>query len=250
MIIIMIGGKARVGKTTLANVVAEFCVNNNFTPKMVPFAYGIKKAAELKGLTKDNNPKEYREFCQNLGESMRIKDPDHWVNEWKIKVEQIAKEEQLALQDQENLDTFKERVIIVDDCRYMNEVAAAREYNANTIFIKQGKRKLFDDEGEWRNHPSEEMANKIEVNDKNYGDVFKFKIPNDSSLVVFKKHILKNIPVWLNLLADNSKAECDCEICKSNREGRDPDPEKIIEELMDLLEKALDEEDKRYESDS
>ena len=58
MIIVMIGGKARVGKTTLANTIAEYCIENNLTPKMVPFAYGIKKAAEDKGLTKDNNPEE------------------------------------------------------------------------------------------------------------------------------------------------------------------------------------------------
>lgn len=241
----MIGGKARVGKTTLANIVAEYCVNNNFTPRMVPFAYGIKKAAELKGLTKDSNPKEYREFCQNLGESMRIKNPDHWVNEWKLKVEEIAKEEQVALNEQTNNDIpFKERIVIVDDCRYMNEIAAARDYNANTIFVKQGKRKLFEDDGEWRKHESETLANKIEENDKNYLDIFKFKIPNDSSIDVFKKHILKNIPIWFDLLADKSKIECDCELCKANRENRDPDPEKVIEELMDLLEKSLDEEDK------
>jgi hypothetical protein len=250
MIIVMIGGKARVGKTTLANIIAEYCVNNNLTPRMVPFAYGIKKAAEAKGLSKDTNPNEYRKFCQTLGESTRIKNPDHWVNEWKLKVEEIAKEEQTALNDQENLDSFKERIILVDDCRYMNEIAAARDYNATTIFIKQGKRKLFEDDGDWRNHPSEEMANSIENNDKNYTDIFKFKIPNDSSLDVFKKHAIKNIPMWLHLLADSDRLQCTCELCKANREGREPDAERVIEELMDILEKALEEEDKRDEGNS
>ena len=84
MIIVMIGGKARVGKTTLANIVAEYCLNNNLTPKMVPFAYGLKKAAESKGLSKDKNSEEYRKFCQTLGESMRIKNPDHWVESKKL----------------------------------------------------------------------------------------------------------------------------------------------------------------------
>ena len=242
MIIVMIGGKARVGKTTLANTIAEYCIENNLTPKMVPFAYGIKKAAEDKGLTKDNNPEEYRRFCQTLGEAMRTRDPDHWVGEWKKKVEQISLEEKKDLEAENPF--WKERVVIVDDCRYMNEVAMGRDYKATTIFIKQGKRKLIEDSAEWRNHPSEDMANKIESNDKNHEDVFKYKIVNDSTLDVFKKHCLKNIPMWLNLLADQNKNECTCEICKANPEGRDPDPDKILEELMDILEKALEEEDK------
>jgi len=240
MIIVMIGGKARVGKTTMANIIAEYCLNNNLTPKMVPFAYGLKKAAESKGLSKDKNSEEYRKFCQTLGESMRIKNPDHWVNEWTAAVEAIRKEEQTLLEVD---DLWKERVVIVDDCRYMNEVAKAREYGATTIFIRQGKRKLIEDQAEWRNHPSEEMANSIEDNHKDYNDVFQYKLTNDSTLDVFKKHCLKNIPTWLNLIADTSRAACDCELCKANREGREPNQDKVIQELMDLLDKALDEEE-------
>ena len=70
-----------------------------------------------------------------------------------------------------------------------------RDYKATTIFIKQGKRKLIEDSAEWRNHPSEDMANKIESNDKNHDDVFKYKIVNDSTLDVFKKHCLKNTSI-------------------------------------------------------
>lgn len=242
MIIVLVGGRARVGKTTLANVVAEYCINNNLTPRMVPFAYGIKKAAEQKGLTKDSNPTEYRDFCQTLGESMRVKDPDYWVNEWKKKVAEIEKEEQL---DMSTNDSYKERVIIVDDCRYMNEVAIGRKLGATCIFIKQGKRIIEDDKASWRDHPSEELANKVEARDKNYSDIFNIVIPNDSTLEVFKKHIIKNIPAWLNLLADGTKAECTCEICKANRENRQPDPAKVMEELLDILEKTLEEENEK-----
>lgn len=238
MIIVLIGGKARVGKTTLANVIAEYCVNNNLTPRMVPFAYGIKKAAELKGLTKDSNPKAYRDFCQTLGESMRIKNPDHWVDEWKVKVAEIEKEEQLEMQ---NNDSYKERIVIVDDCRYMNEVAIGRKLGATCIFVKQGKRIIEDDSAEWREHPSEDLANKIESKDKNYNDIFKYIIPNDSTLDVFKKHIIKNIPTWLGLLADGRKYQCNCEICKASRENREPDPVKVMEDILEILEKKLEE---------
>jgi hypothetical protein len=240
MIIVLIGGRARVGKTTVANYIAEYCLNNNLTPKMVPFAYGIKKAAELKGLTKEKNSLEYRDFCQTLGESMRISNPDHWVNEWKIKVDEIQKDETKDLQA--NPDMWKERVVIVDDCRYMNEVAIGRKYNATSIFVKQGKRKLVDDDADWRNHASEELANLVEKKDKNYDDLFKFIISNDSTLDVFKKHCIKNIPSWLGFYADGSKMECNCEICKANRENREPDQAKVMEELLDILEKALEED--------
>jgi uncharacterized protein YjhX (UPF0386 family) len=66
---------------------------------------------------------------------------------------------------------------------------------------------------------------------------------SDCSLDVFKKHCLKNIPTWLNLIADTSRADCDCELCKANREGREPNQDKVIQELMDLLDKALEEEE-------
>ena len=242
MIIVLIGGKARVGKTTLANIIAEYCVNNNLTPRMVPFAYGIKKAAELKGLTKESNPIEYRDFCQTLGESMRIQNPDHWVNEWKKRVAEIEKEEQSEIN---NNESYKERVVIVDDCRYMNEVAIGRKLGATCIFVRQGKRVLEDDSALWRNHESEDLSNKIEGKDKNYLDIFQLVIPNDSTLDVFKNHVTKNIPSWLGLLADGSKAECNCEICKANRENREPDHNKVMEELLDMLEKALEEEDNK-----
>jgi len=242
MVIVLIGGKARVGKTTLANMIAEYCINNNLTPRMVPFAYGIKKAAEQKGLTKDSDPLGYRDFCQTLGESMRIKNPDHWVNEWKIRVSEIEKEEQL---DMSTNDSYKERVVIVDDCRYMNEVAMGRKLGATCIFVKQGKRVLEDDVAGWREHESELLSNKVEGRDKSYSDIFSIVIPNDSTLDVFKKHALKNIPTWLGLLADGSKAECNCEICKANRENREPDHNKVMEELLDLLEKALEEDEEK-----
>lgn len=49
MIVIMISGQARVGKTTLSNFIAEYCVHNNLTPKIIPFALSIKKQAAIEG---------------------------------------------------------------------------------------------------------------------------------------------------------------------------------------------------------
>jgi len=249
MITVIIGGKGRVGKTTVANIIAEFSLENNLTPKIVPFAYGIKQAAKNKGLTKENNPKEYRDFCQTLGESMRVKNPDHWVNEWKARVYEIEKEETNDLLT--NPEFWKERVIIVDDCRYTNEVAAARDFNAVSIFIKQGKRIIPEDDAEWRLHPSEDLANRVDAGDKDYQEMFKYVITNDSTPNALKNHCLANISKWLKLSIDLGENDiCNCELCRARRENRDPDPEKVIDELMDILEKALEEEDKRDESNS
>jgi adenylate kinase len=250
MITVIIGGKGRVGKTTVANIIAEFALENNLTPKIVPFAHGIKEAAKAKGLTKDSNPAEYRNFCQTLGESMRVKNPDHWVNEWKKRVKEIEKEEtnDLLL----NAEFWKERIIIVDDCRYVNEVAAARDLNAVSIFVKQGKRRIIDEDAEWRMHPSEELANHIEAGNKDYLEMFKYTVTNDSTLNALKNHCLANMNKWLGLTINFSENqdECGCELCTARREDRDPDPEKIINELMDILEKALEEEDEKNEGNS
>ena len=75
----MIGGQARVGKTTLAKWISEYAYNNKYTPVIVPFAAALKEEAAKKGYTKDTNQEEYREFCQTLGSTMRQEDPDYWV---------------------------------------------------------------------------------------------------------------------------------------------------------------------------
>ena len=82
----MIGGKARVGKTTLAKWLSEYAYKEGYSPVLLPFAQALKEEAETRGYSKDKNPEEYRLFCQTLGSEMRATDSDFWVNKFKDKV--------------------------------------------------------------------------------------------------------------------------------------------------------------------
>ena len=67
MRIIQISGKGRVGKTTLAHLIAKYSLDLGFNPVILPFADAIKKMAEANGITKEADSTQYREFCQKLG---------------------------------------------------------------------------------------------------------------------------------------------------------------------------------------
>ena len=123
--------------------------------------------------------------------------------------------------------------------------------NANAVNRKKREQIIAEDDAEWRLHPSEDLANRIEAGDKDYQDMFKYIITNDSTPNALKNHCLANISKWLELSIDlGGNDTCNCELCRARRENRDPDPEKVIDELMDILEKALEEEDNNNESNS
>jgi hypothetical protein len=181
----MIGGKARVGKTTLAKWLSEYAYNEGYSPILLPFAQALKEEAETRGFSKDKNPEEYRAFCQTLGSDMRTIDSDFWVKKFKEKIKFLYEQEKKAL-DQDP-ETWHEKVVIVDDCRYMNEVAAARDLRALTVFVSHGNRVLPEDTAEWRKHESETMANSLENEDKNYSDVFNYLLRNDGTEKKYKE---------------------------------------------------------------
>ena len=119
MHIIMIAGKAGVGKTTLAKIIAAEAFEKGLIPVMQSFAKPIKDEAYSKGYTKEEFPEKYREYCQKMGAQMRKMDPDYWVNLMaNVFEKEIAKEKE-ALKEGKK---FWERCLIIDDCRYMNEL--------------------------------------------------------------------------------------------------------------------------------
>lgn len=222
------------GKTTLAKWLAEYAYNNGYTPIILPFAAAIKDEAEKRGYSKDTNPEEYRAFCQTLGSSARDEDPDFWVKRFRDKVKELYAQEQKDLAT--DPDTWHEKVIIVDDCRYMNEVAASRDIRALTIFISPGDRMLIDHGAEWRNHESEEMANRITEGHKDYKDLFHYFLRNEKTLQDFKTKCEAKFPEWFDLLAENLiENMCTCELCMSSREDREPDAETVFKDIMNLM---------------
>ena len=161
----MFSGKARVGKTHAANLIAELAFADGLRPVFLPFAKPIKDKAKSEGYTKEDNPQEYRAYCQHMGETCRAEDPDHWVNLWKEELEKIQDKELDFLR---NDTKHWEHLIIVDDCRYLNEIAMCKELDAHLCFISHGPRMLEDHYGDWREHESEEWANEVERNGQDY----------------------------------------------------------------------------------
>jgi len=160
MRIIQISGKGRVGKTTLAHFIAKYAFELGYIPVLLPFADGIKKQAAAKGITKEKDSSIYRDFCQELGATKRAEDPDYWVvKSYEAIQEYMIKE----LDNKAAKKTNYEYVIIQDDVRYMNELAFGRDLVATQIFISHGIRKLEEHKAEWRNHESEQLANKVEL---------------------------------------------------------------------------------------
>lgn len=234
MMTIMLGGQARVGKTTLAKWLSEFAYNNGYTPIILPFAAAIKDEAEKRGYSKDKNPEEYRAFCQTLGSSARSEDADYWVKRFRERVKELYAKEQKDLET--DPETWHEKVIIVDDCRYMNEVAASRDIRALTIFISPGDRMLIDHGAEWRNHESEDMANRIDAGEKDYQGVFHYFIRNEGTLAEFKEKCSKKFDEWFSILSENLVENlCTCELCMSSREDREPDAKTVFNDIMELM---------------
>lgn len=229
----MLGGKARVGKTTAANILKVIAENMGMNPTIIPFAKAIKDEATKLGLSKEDKPEIYRAFCQDLGEKKRKENPDYWVERFNEVFEKLAKEENEALED--NSKKYKERVIIIDDCRYLNEIAYGRKIGAKQVFIAHGSREIEDLKGKWRQHESEDMANKIETKEKDYDNLFEYRISNDGSMDNFVEVLSQLALILFNVIAE-SLTLCSCEVCVAQRQGRDINYDSLLLEIEELIE--------------
>lgn len=235
MITLLIAGQARVGKTTAANYIANLAKKQEYKPIILPFAQAIKDEAAANGLTKENNPEEYRKFCQSIGEGRRKENPDHWINMFKEKWLELHNKDKEAAQSTAKI--WKETVVIVDDCRYLNELNFGKSINAKTIFISRGSRVLEDQDADWRNHESEMMANLYEAGDKDYQDIFSYIVKNEGTIKDYHSKLKDRLLNWLDA-TPYSYLECDCIACQKSRKD---EKLSIDEFLMDLL--GEDEED-------
>lgn len=200
MRIFQISGMGRVGKTTLAKLIAKYTFELDYIPVLIPFADSIKKQAEQQGITKESDSSKYREFCQTLGASRRKEDPDYWV----VRTDETIQEYMIKeLDNKKNGRKYFEYVIIQDDVRYMNELALGRRYAATQIFICSGDRTLEEHNAEWRNHESEQMANLIDevisTKPDDFEETFDIIIINDESEKNLEKMVKENIEDWLKI---------------------------------------------------
>lgn len=193
MELIIISGPARVGKTTLANMIAKQAFDLGLIPTLKSFVDPLRKEAESRGYFKDKNPIEYREFCQTHGALKREIDPDYWV---KVFEEDLAVLYEQEVADLKENKTYWERCVIVDDCRYENELSLGIKYRGKRIFLHPGTRKLEDWDADWRKHHSEKMARDIINGETDDADLFDYILMNDSN----KEHLEGKVdimaPVW------------------------------------------------------
>jgi dephospho-CoA kinase len=241
MQMVVLAGPARVGKTTIAKYLAELAFNAGLRPHLLSFAGVIKDIALKKGLTKEKDSVEYRAFCQKLGSSKRAEDPEYWIKQFHKQVEIIKEEE---LERMKTQSKYWEDLIIVDDCRYMNEVGYGMEQDAVLVFVSPGKRLLEGATAEWRTHESEALSNKILSKDKDYQDIFPWIIKNDKTLKILRDKLSSVYGLWCGIEPDSHFATCDCELCTARRQDRPPDIEQLLKEALDNML-----EEWRYEDD-
>lgn len=229
MITILLAGQARVGKTTAANLIASHAKKQELKPVILPFADAIKKEAESMGYAKDKDPVAYRAFCQNIGMSKRKENPDHWINLFKKRWIELEEKDKKNAQDLDKL--WKETVVIVDDCRYLNELNLGKSIGAKCVFISRGKRVLEDQDAEWRKHESEEMANEFEAGNKDYMDLFDFVIRNEDGKDAYCKKLMDRMDLFLDA-TPFAYVNCDCFGCQKARRDDPMDLEDFFREFF------------------
>jgi len=238
MQIITISGQARVGKTTTAKFIAEEGFKLGYKPILLPFAGPIKDSAKEKGLCKDKNSEEYRDYCQHLGKIMRDDNPDYWVNQWYKKLQQIQSEE---MDDLNEGKKYWERLVIVDDCRYLNELSKGKKLKAIQIFVTAGSRTMENADAAWRTHESELLSVSKDMGRADYQDLFTTTLINETTEENLRQMVIRRIKFWLGLECQ-TESKCSCELCKARREQRIPDIESVIDDLIDRLFGDIDEE--------
>jgi hypothetical protein len=235
MELIIISGPAQVGKTTLAGLLAKEAFELGLVPKLISFADPLKREAEGRGYSKTDNPVEYREYCQEIGALKRELDPSYWVKRFEKELKNVIREEREELNKG---NPYWERCIIVDDCRYENEVGLGLKYNAVMVFLNPGDRELPEKDAPWRDHHSEELANSVITGDEEKSKWFDYHILNDDDLeaLIIKTKIMA--PIWTGVQASGltfDLGEEDTEEPYSPQEI-----EELLTELIDLLFKEME----------
>lgn len=251
MFVITMGGMARVGKTEAAEILSELAHENGFFPKHISFAQPLKEAvAEENGYGKDwknfkvADPETYRLQCQSIGAARREEDPEYWVNLWK---ETLYKEMQTELNRDKGKDKWRETIVIVDDCRYENELDAADEFDGVSLFLSKGSRELSEESASWRTHESERLAMLSEAEQDKHEQLWDWWVVNDSDTADLEEKLEARAKYLLGNHPDRWLPSCVCADCQAFR--ADIGKEEIADGLSDVLD-ALLESNKWSEEDT
>lgn len=191
MQIVGVGGRAKSGKTTLCKHIAKILVEENYgLPRILSFAGPLKEGAAIMGAEKETRPELYRKICQVVGtDIIRESDPDHWCKLMHIQLLKAERDEQ------NGLGKRGEIFVLIDDIRFMNEMACLKQWGANLVFLDADGR-LTDLDEEWRKHASEFLA--TDYSNGKYADsLFNFVMTNNKAIDEFYLEVEKNMDLFL-----------------------------------------------------
>ena len=118
-VVILISGKAGVGKTTLAEYLMDYFLIEDFSSDIYPFAEGVKNCARDYFNWDGVKDERGRKLLQNIGNAGREYDENLWVN---------------CVIDYLDGSLFLDDLVIIDDWRYPNEEERLKEVTQLYVF--------------------------------------------------------------------------------------------------------------------
>ena len=118
--VVLVSGRIGSGKSTLASFMNEYFVAEGYNSKVFNFAYSLKLIAKKVFGWDGEKDEKGRVFLQNLGKSVRGLNPDYWVQNTQMVIENDKK--------------YPFDVIIIDDWRYTNEVDVLAKDPLNVVY--------------------------------------------------------------------------------------------------------------------
>jgi len=211
MYVIGFGGIAGSGKSTAADYVEIESLNHDCKPIRLSFADPVRaQAAKQAGyddwrIFKHEKPDLYRELCQLVADEGR---PSTWVNLLNEKLKQIQAEE---LSDSNLL--FEERLVIIDDLRYSNEIELVKAWQGLTVYVSPGNRIVADADGAWRAHESEWLNQRIEGGVIEIENYYEWVVFNSGDPMAFEKKLHDRLQFFIGCSPSRFADECNCPAC-------------------------------------
>ncbi len=171
VVIILISGKAGVGKTSMAEFIKDYLRDLHFSAYIVPFARGIKQCARFYFDWKGEKDTRGRKLLQQIGTEVgRGYDEDTWV---KFLLTSLYRDE------------FEGDFVICDDWRFPNEcsyIENTGDYEVVKIRVESPDREILKGTPEG-NHISENSLPTAQDS----GNYYNFIVENVSSLEDLKR---------------------------------------------------------------
>lgn len=239
MQVIGIGGIAGSGKSTTADYIEIESINFDCRPIRLSFADMVRKEAGERSehkdwrILKEKNPAVYRQLCQSIADDGR---PSAWVNYMNERLAQIQKEE---AEDTDPI--FCERVVIIDDVRYENEIDLLKAWHAELVFVFAAGRDIPDANGAWRSHESEYLNQKIEGGSIDAEDFYGWAIFNNGTELDYEKKLHERLPALLGVDPTRFTNKCECIACRGFR--CDVQADELIEGFRRAIAEASKDQD-------